>query len=128
MSLLRRGSTRGWRLRQGEPAPLQGRPGRRCCTARERGWPPGPVRPAAPGSAGLEVRSVYPPFTAGVHKQVCALPSCSMLPALLGFAAVLTSDKRRHVTDVDPTLSHPLCRSCQGIEVGAVPALRAPTA
>lgn len=95
-------------LRQGEPAPLQGRPGRRCCTARERGWPPGPVRPAAPGSAGLEVRSVYPPFTAGVHKQVCALPSCS--------------------TDVDPTLSHPLCRSCQGIEVGAVPALRAPAA
>lgn len=88
----------------------------------------GPRPTGSAGSAGLEVRSVYPPFTAGVHKQVCALPSCSMLPALPGFAAVLTSDKRRHVTDVDPTLSHPLCRSCQGIEVGAVPALRAPAA
>lgn len=68
----------------------------------------GPRPTGSAGSAGLEVRSVYPPFTAGVHKQVCALPSCS--------------------TDVDPTLSHPLCRSCQGIEVGAVPALRAPAA
>lgn len=95
-------------LRQGEPAPLQGRPGRRCCTARGEGVASGPRPSGSAGSAGLEVRSVYPPFTAGVHKQVCALPSCS--------------------TDVDPTLSHPLCRSCQGIEVGAVPALRAPAA
>lgn len=88
MSLLRRGSTRGWRLRQGEPAPLQGRPGRRCCTARERGWPPGPVRPAAPALQGsrfaVSVRPSRPVFTnrsARFHPAACSLLFLVSLPS-----------------------------------------------